>query len=185
MGRIDGIYAAAQTLICTFANATFMIPLALSNAIAVKVGYANGSGNIGDLKRYSFVGTVMSVLFMVFCAMVYFAFPEFLLKIFTNDSELIKICVPILFILAWFEVFDGLQVSLSGIFKGLKKTNVVLFSNIIAYWFVSIPVGCILAFGFNMSILGFWIGIFTASLILCLIMGLMLLRNIRKLEQKI
>lgn len=185
LGRIDGIYAAAQTLICTFANATFMIPLALSNAIAVKVGFANGSGNIVDLKRYSFVGCVMSVIFMTGCAFMYFSIPEFLLKIFTTDTALIKICVPVLLILAMFEVFDGLQVSLSGIFKGLKKTNSVLLANLTAYWFVAIPVGCVLAFKFWLSILGFWIGIFIASVTLCLIMGFMLLRYMRKLEQNI
>lgn len=183
LGRISGIYAAAQTLICTFANFTFMVPLALSNAIAVKVGFANGSGNINDLKRYSFVGIVVSVMFMMICALIYFSIPEFLTGLFTKDSELIKICVPVLFILALFEVFDGLQVSLSGVFKGLKKTNIVLLANLAAYWFVAIPVGCVLAFKFWMSITGFWIGILLASVILCSIMGLMLLRNIRKLEQ--
>lgn len=179
LGRISGVYAAAQTLLCTFANMTFMVPLALSNAIAVKVGYANGAGNIGDLKRYSFVGIVMSVMFMMVCALIYFSFPEFLIRIFTEDTELIKICVPVLLILAMFEIFDGLQISLSGIFKGLKKTNLVLIANLIGYWFVSIPVGCILAFKFGMSISGFWIGILFASMVLCAIMGLMLTKSIK------
>ena len=91
--------------------------------------------------------------------------------------------MPLITILALFEVFDGLQVSLSGIFKGLKKTKTVLFASLVGYWFVAIPVGCVLAFKFWMSISGFWIGILSASVVLCLIMGLLLLRNIRKLEQ--
>ena len=185
LGRISGIYAAAQTLLCTFANMTFMIPLALSNAIAVKVGFANGAKNIADLKRYSFVGITMSVMFMMVCAIVYFSVPEFLIKLFTNDVELIKITVPVLYILAMFEVFDGLQVSLSGIFKGLKKTSVVLLSNMIGYWFVAIPLGLILAFKFNFMLSGFWIGILVASIVLCLIMGIMLRTNLKKIEKEV
>ena len=185
LGRISGIYAAAQTLLCTFANMTFMIPLALSNAIAVKVGFANGAKNIADLKRYSFVGITMSVMFMMVCAIVYFSVPEFLIKLFTNDVELIKITVPVLYILAMFEVFDGLQVSLSGIFKGLKKTSVVLLSNMIGYWFVAIPLGLILAFRFNFMLSGFWIGILVASIVLCLIMGIMLRTNLKKIEKEV
>ncbi|MBQ3819306.1 MATE family efflux transporter, partial [bacterium] len=185
LGRISGIYAAAQTLLCTFANMTFMIPLALSNAIAVKVGFANGAKNIADLKRYSFVGITMSVMFMMLCAIVYFSVPEFLIKLFTNDVELIKITVPVLYILAMFEVFDGLQVSLSGIFKGLKKTSVVLLSNMIGYWFVAIPLGLILAFRFNFMLSGFWIGILVASIVLCLIMGIMLRTNLKKIEKEV
>lgn len=50
MGRVAGIYAAAQNLVCTLTTVSFMVPLALSNAIAVKVGFANGADNIKDLK---------------------------------------------------------------------------------------------------------------------------------------
>ena len=51
MGRVAGIYAAAQNLVCTLTTVSFMVPLALSNAIAVKVGFANGADNIKDLKN--------------------------------------------------------------------------------------------------------------------------------------
>ena len=182
LGRISGIYAAAQTLLCTFANISFMIPLALSNAIAVKVGFANGAENIKDMKRYSFVGISISVIFMLVCALIYFSVPEFLIRLFTSDIALIKITVPALFMLAMFEVFDGLQVSLSGIFKGLKKTKIVLISNFIGYWLIAIPIGCILALKFNLKLIGFWIGILFASIVLCAIMGRMLLLEIKKKE---
>ena len=185
MGRISGIYAAAQNLVCTLTTASFMIPLALSNAIAVKVGFANGAGNIEDLKRYSLVGTIMAMGFMACSAVVFAIFPEFLVKLFTTDTELIKICIPVIYILVIFQVFDGLQVSLSGIFKGLKKTGFVLLANFVAYWLISIPLGCTLAFKFNLNLKGSWIGLLSAAIVLCLMMTTMLLQYIRKLESKI
>ena len=36
MGRVSGVYAAAQNLVCTLTTVSFMIPFAISNAIAVK-----------------------------------------------------------------------------------------------------------------------------------------------------
>ena len=179
LGKISGIYAASQNIICTLANATFMVPLAISNAIAIKVGYANGAKNIQDVKRYSFTGIVVSIGFMTCCALFYATFPEHVIKIFTTDVDLIKISIPVVYILAMFQVFDGLQVSLSGVFKGIKKTGIVLFANFTAYWFVSIPVGCILAFKFNLSIRGFWYGLLSASIMLCVIMILMLPQSIK------
>ena len=184
MGRVSGIYAASQNLVCTLTTISFMVPLAISNAIAVKVGYANGAGNIVDLKRYSFVGTIFSVGFMACSAMIFASFPDLLVKLFSNDIELINISVPILYILALFQIFDGLQVSLSGIFKGIKQTGIVLIANFVAYWLFSLPIGCILAFKFNLNIMGFWYGLLLASIILCLIMSIMLIYKIRKLEQK-
>ena len=182
MGRVDGVYAAAQNLVCTLTTISFMVPFAVSNAIAVKVGFANGAGNIKDLKRYSFVGIVICTGFMMLSAMVFSSCPHFLVRLFSQDANLIKISVPILYILAIFQVFDGLQISLAGIFKGMKRTGVVLLSNFIAYWLISIPVGYTLAFHYHLNLKGFWIGLASAAVILCVIMSVMLLKSIKKLE---
>ena len=182
MGRVSGVFAAAQNLVCTLTTVSFMVPLAISNAIAVKVGFANGAKNITDLKRYSFVGVVMSVGFMMLSALVFSSFPNFLVGLFTKDSNLIKISVPILYILSVFQVFDGLQVALAGIFKGRKRTGVVLVSNFVAYWLLSIPLGYTLAFHFNLNLRGFWYGLASAAVLLCIMMVFMLLKSIRKLE---
>lgn len=183
MGRVSGVYAAAQNLICTLTTVSFMVPLAVSNAIAVKVGFANGAGNIKDLKKYSFVGIVISVGFMACSALIFASFPEFLVRLFSQDDVLIKIAIPILYVVSVFQVFDGLQVALSGIFKGIKKTGVVLLSNFVAYWLISIPFGCFLAFKLNFGLKGFWFGLCSAAIILCSIMLLMLRRNIKAMEK--
>lgn len=182
MGRVDGVYAAAQNLVCTLTTISFMVPFAVSNAIAVKVGFANGAGNIKDLKRYSFVGIVICTGFMMLSALVFSSFPHFLVGLFSQDANLIKISVPILYILSVFQVFDGLQVSLAGIFKGIKRTGVVLLSNFIAYWLISIPVGCTLAFHYHLNLRGFWYGLASAAIILCAMMSVMLLKSIKKME---
>ena len=173
MGRVSGVYAAAQNLVCTLTTVSFMVPLAISNAIAVKVGFANGAGNIKDLKRYSFVGVVMSVGFMLCSAFIFATFPQFLVKLFTQDNNLIKISIPVLYILSVFQVFDGLQVALSGIFKGMKRTGVVLISNFVAYWLISLPLGYTLAFHFHLNLRGFWYGLASAAIILCAMMSVM------------
>lgn len=182
MGRVSGVYAAAQNLVCTLTTVSFMVPLAISNAIAVKVGFANGAGNIKDLKRYSFVGVVMSVGFMLCSVFVFATFPQFLVKLFTQDNNLIKISIPVLYILSVFQVFDGLQVALSGIFKGMKRTGVVLISNFVAYWLISIPLGYTLAFHYHLNLRGFWYGLASAAIILCAMMSVMLLKSIKKME---
>lgn len=174
MGRVSGVYAAAQNLVCTLTTISFMIPFAISNAIAVKVGFANGSKNLFDLKRYALVGTVLSVGFMMCSAVVFLSFPKNIVGIFTVDTELFKIAIPVMYILAVFQVFDGLQIALAGICKGVKQTNIVLFANFVAYWCVSIPLGYILAFNYKLQLRGFWIGLVSSAMLLCLIMILKL-----------
>lgn len=182
MGRVSGIYAAAQNLICTLTTISFMVPLAISNAIAVKVGFANGAENIYDLKRYSFVGLVMSVGFMLCSALVFSTFPNLLVGLFTIDPKLIEISVPVLYILAIFQVFDGFQVALSGIFKGIKKTGIVLISNFTAYWLLFFPLGYILAFKYKLMLKGFWMGLGIAAIVLCIILLSVLTKYIKNLK---
>lgn len=170
MGRVSGIYAAAQNLVCTLTTISFMIPFAISNAIAVKVGFANGSENYKDLKKYSYTGTIMSIMFMVCSSIIFSTCANPIVKIFTSDSALVQISVPIMYILSVFQIFDGLQISLAGICKGIKQTSVVLLANFLAYWCVSIPLGCTLAFYFGLKLKGFWIGLVSAAFLLCSIM---------------
>lgn len=176
MGKESGLYAASQNILLTITTATFMIPWAISNAIAVKVGFANGAKNFVDLKRYSYAGIGVSVGFMSMCALCFIFFPRFFVNIFTNDPALVKICVPILLLAGIFQIFDGLQVSLGGVFKGLKKTNIVMIGDFGAYWLIGLPLGTILAFKYNMNLYGFWVGL-TAS-ISCL--GIILLFVLQK-----
>lgn len=182
MGRVSGIYAAAHNLICTLTNVAFMVPLAISNATAVKVGFANGARFYKSLKKYAYTGMKMSVCFMAFAATFIGLNAEFIMKLFTHDSELIKICVPIVYVLCFFQMFDGLQVSLAGIFKGIKKTTVVLFSNILGYWFIAFPLGYYFAFKLKLNLIGFWYAIAISSVVLCSIMLIFMVRKFKKLE---
>ena len=184
MGRVSGVYAAAQNLICTLTTISFMVPLAISNAIAVKVGFANGAKNFNELKNYAFIGMFMCVGFMICSAVIFCSFPHFLVSLFSKDLTLIKICVPVLYVVSIFQIFDGLQVALAGIYKGIKKTKIVLIANFIGYWVISIPLGYMLALKQGFMLKGFWYGLLFAAIVLCAQMLLMLFRYLKKLRLK-
>ena len=182
MGRVSGIYAVAHNIMCTLTSVSFMIPLALSNATAVKVGFANGAKYYNSMKKYAFTCIKISVGFMACSALLIGMFAEFWTGLFTKDIELIKVCIPIAYVLCFFQVFDGLQVSLAGIFKGMKQTRVVMLSNIIGYWFIAFPLGYVLAFKYNLNLLGFWIALGVSAIVLCSIMLISMLMKFKKLE---
>ena len=184
MGRISGVYAAAHNLLCTLTSVAFMIPLAISNAVAVKVGFTNGARVYKSLKNYAYTGLKMSV-FVMACSVICLAFfPNIIIRLFTNDINLINVCVPIIYVLCFFQIFDGLQVTLGGIFKGLKNTKIVMISNIISYWIIAFPLGCVLAFSFKLNLLGFWCALCISSVLLCLIMFIFMFSKFKKFEIK-
>ena len=182
MGRVAGIYAAAQNIVCTITSIAFMVPLAISNAAAVKVGYANGAKKFRTLKKYAMSAIGISIAFMTCSAIVFGLAPGIIMSLFTNDINLIKISVPIVYTLCFFQIFDGLQVSLAGIFRGLKQTKIVMISNLIAYWLIAIPIGYTFAINLKLNLLGFWYGLILASIVLCLIMSFSLKNKFQKMN---
>lgn len=180
MGRVSGVYAAAHNIMCTLTSVSFMVPLSISGAMSIKVGFANGAKYYKSLKKYAYSGMLMSIIFMSISAITIGLIPEFIIKLFTEDTTLIRVCVPIVYVLCSFQIFDGLQVSLAGIFRGLKQTKVVMISNFVAFWLIAIPLGLVLAFKYNMNLFGFWVALAVASVVLCSIMLVTLFKQFRK-----
>ncbi len=185
MGRVSGVYAAAQNIICTITSISFMVPLAIGNATGVKVGFSNGAKQYEDLKRYAYTALIMSAGFMACSALVVATAPGLVTSLFTSDPKLIEVCVPIIYTLCFFQVFDGLQATFAGIFRGLKHTEVVMIANFISFWLIAIPLGCILALHYKFNLIGFWYALIVSTIILCTIMYTNLRRRIKDLEASI
>lgn len=181
MGRVSGIYAAAQNIICTITSIAFMVPLAIGNAAGVKVGFSNGAKQYKKLKNYAITALILSASFMAGSAVIVGVAPGVITSLFTKDPILIEISVPIIYTLCFFQVFDGLQAALAGIFRGLKHTEVIMIGNFIAFWLIAIPLGCLFALQFKLNLLGFWYALIISVLVLCLFMYINLLQRFKKM----
>ena len=182
MGRVSGVYAAAQNIICTITSISFMVPLAIGNAAGVKVGFANGAKLYNALKKYAFTAIALSAGFMACSAVIIAIAPGVITNLFTTDLELIKVCVPIIYTLCFFQVFDGIQAALAGIFRGLKHTEVIMMGNFVAFWLIALPLGCLLALHFKLNLMGFWYALIVSIIILCIIVFTNLLQKFRKMK---
>ena len=182
MGRVSGIYAAAQNIICTITSISFMVPLAIGNAAGVKVGFTNGAKLYNELKKYAYTALVLSAGFMACSAIIIAIAPGVITNLFTTDLELIRVCVPIIYTLCFFQVFDGVQATLAGIFRGLKHTEVIMIANFIAFWLIALPLGCLLALHLEMNLMGFWYALIVSILVLCIIVFTNLLQRFKKMD---
>ena len=182
MGKVSGVYAAAQNIICTITSVAFMVPLAIGNAAGVKVGYSNGAKQYRKLKKYAYTALIISASFMACSAVVVAIAPGLITSLFTTDEELIKICVPIIYVLCCFQIFDGLQASFAGIFRGLKHTEIVMLGNFISFWLIALPLGYFLAIIKKMNLIGFWYALIVSTIVLCTIMYINLLRQFRNMK---
>lgn len=184
LGKVSGMYAAAHNIILVLSSTSFMIPMGISNALAVKVGYANGAKNYTELIKYIKNGIGVTLAFMTFAGLIFAIFPAQLAKLFTTDKQLISIIVPVMLIVAGFQFTDGIQASVGGIYKGLKKTKFVMFANIVAYLILSISLGYYLGIVKKMYLFGCWTAIAISSIVLSIILVSCLCIILKRLKKQ-
>ncbi len=139
MGTRGAAIAAAHQIAINFAATMFMIPLALSSAITVRVGHALGSGN-GEAARYSgALGVVACAAFMSVSAAFLLVFRDTVVSLYTNDPSVTAIAISMLLMAAIFQVADGVQIGAAGALRGYKDTRMPMVINIIAYWVIAFP----------------------------------------------
>ncbi len=182
VGREAGILAATHNICVTITSSAYVIPMSISAAIAIKVGFFNGAQNLREIKRYSLSGTSMSVIFMLFCSVLLMTIPRQIFEVFTKNPEILALGLPILHIAAFYLMFDGLQVSLSGILKGLKMTKIASVTLIAGYWLFGLPFGYMLAYHYKMSLNGFWIGLAVSFLAMTTLFSIVIFKKFKQLK---
>ncbi len=159
VGREAGILSAVHNIIITISSATFMVPLAVSVATAIKVSYNYGAKKTDEIRRYSYAALIMGVGFMAIAALILALFPKQLISLFTDNQEVLKISMPLVLIAAMYQIFDGFQVVAGGILKGFKLTKIVSVTVLFGYWGVGMPVAYVLVNKYNYSLKGYWIAL--------------------------
>ena len=158
-GKLGIVEAAANNIIMTIASIAFMIPLSMSSAIATKVGHALGAKNYIELRIYTRASIYMVGTFVLLSASFFYLFPVQIMAVVSKDPAVIKLGVSLLFIVMIFQFFDGFQVLLTGILRGLKSTRVSSILVFVGYWVIGIPTGVLLGFNTPLGAKGLWIGL--------------------------
>ena len=114
MGTRGAAIAAAHQVAINFAMTTFMIPLALSAAITVRVGHALGAGNPTAARFSGAIGLATCALFMTFSAALMLMFRDTVVLIYTNDPAVTSIAISLLLAAAIFQIGDGVQIGAAG-----------------------------------------------------------------------
>jgi MATE family multidrug resistance protein len=164
MGLIDTTSVAAHVIALQLAALMFMVPLGLSQAATVRVGYGHGSGDPRWVTRAGRVAIAFALVFALASALIMWLFPDPLAALFLDmtkpdSAAVLALAVQFLLIAAVFQIADGAQVVGASILRGLHDTRVPMFFAAFGYWVVGIGAGAWLAFRTPLAGQGIWIGL--------------------------
>lgn len=159
VGRESALFAAVHSILVTISSATFMFPLSIATATSVKVAYYYGAKKCDEIGNYIFASTSMSLIIMIIISLTLVLFPSQIIRLFTDDINVMEIALPVMSVVAAYQIFDGLQIVMGGTLKGFKMTKFVSVAVFSGYWLIGAPVAIICVGLFNMSLRGYWIAL--------------------------
>jgi len=163
MGTFGALLVASHQVALNLAALTFMVPLGVSAAAAVRVGHAVGARDAPRARRAARIAYVLGAGFMSTTAALFLTVPKALAAIYSTDAALIAIAGSFIPIAGVFQIFDGLQAVGAGVLRGLGDTKVPLIAMVSGYWLIGVPVSVVLGFKTGMGPQGLWWG-FVAGL---------------------
>lgn len=179
MGIMGTREIAAHQIAITLASLSFMVPMGVGSAAAVRVGRAAGAGESEGARDSARAAIVCGVGFMACTALVFLLLPALLAKLYTADPAVASLAGMLIPIAGVFQIFDGIQVVSAGVLRGLGDTRAPFVINMAGFWLVGFPISVLLGFHTDLAAAGLWWGLVAG---LAVVATLLLLRVRQRLR---
>ncbi|MDB5396350.1 MAG: family efflux transporter [Rhodospirillales bacterium] len=164
IGRFGATPLAAHQISMSVASVTFMVPLAVSQAVNVRVGFYMGRQSPRAARTAALAAFMLGVGFMGAMAAILIAMPGLIAGVYitagdTTRAEVIALASRLLTIAAFFQVFDGAQTIAAGALRGLKDTRIPAIAASLGYWGIGFTTAWILGVRMELGAIGIWWGL--------------------------
>jgi multidrug resistance protein, MATE family len=166
IAKLGALTLAAHQIALNVASVTFMVPLGIGSAAAVRVGHAVGARDDRGAARAGWTALLFGASFMFCCGLVLFWFGKPIARIYTPDPQVVRAGAILLIVAAIFQLFDGLQVVATGALRGAGNTRTPMLANLFGYWAVGLPLGTWLCFKAGLGAVGMWSGLCLALIVI-------------------
>ncbi|HKF21439.1 MAG TPA: MATE family efflux transporter [Candidatus Angelobacter sp.] len=162
VGRLGALALAGHQIALNVASLTYMVPLGISSAAAVRVGQGLGARDVHAAARAGWTALLFGAGFMSCSGLMLLTFGHPIARIYTPQPEVVHAGAVLLMVAAVFQLFDGLQVVATGALRGAGNTRTPMLANLFGYWAVGLPLGALLCFRWQLGAPGMWIGLCVA-----------------------
>lgn len=157
LAEIGSDAVAGTTITIRIMMFTMMPAWGLSNAAATLVGQNLGANNPDRAESAVWKAGLYNMIFLSCISIIYFFFNDNLMRIFTNDTEVIAIGAEWLRILSFSYFVYGWWMVATSAFNGSGDTGTPTKINLVFFWLIQIPLSWYLAIHLNWQQSGvFW-----------------------------
>lgn len=166
IGRLGAVQLAGHQIALNVASFTYMVPLGIGSAAAIRVGHAIGARDVHGAARAGWMALFFAAGFMACAGIVLFFFARPIARVYTPELAVVSAGATLLLVAAVFQLFDGMQVVATGALRGAGNTRVPMLANLIGYWVIGLPLGALLCFKLKLGAVGMWAGLCLALVVI-------------------
>ncbi len=161
MSEYSTITIAAHQAAMNFASFLYMVPLSISMALTIVVGFEVGAKRFQDAKQYSYLGVGIALGIALMFGVSLLMFSKQVAGFYTTDIEVLELAQHFLMYSILFLISDAVAAPIQGVLRGYKDVTVPFIVALVSYWVIGLPLGYILAKFTSLAAFGYWIGLIT------------------------
>lgn len=159
MSEFSEVTIAAYQVAINVAALIYMIPLSISMASTIVVGFEVGARRYQDARQYGRIGIGIALLMAVLAAIVLYAGNEQIAALYTEDMDIRNLAKQFLLYAIFFQLSDAIATPVQGCLRGYKDVRITFILAMVSYWVLGLPLGYLLAHYFGLGAFGYWIGL--------------------------
>lgn len=180
-GILGTVTLATYEILIGWLGVAFVIALALAETSMVRVAFGMGRDSLASARQSGILSMVMGAGLLAAMTVVPMNFEQQVVDIFLDESDpgflqVSELAGELFYIVALFQVFDGLQAVASRSLRGIKDTIAPLWLAGIGYWLLGIGGGYVLTFPLGYGAQGMWWGLAAGLTFTAILMTVRFLR---------
>lgn len=159
MSQFDTNTIAAHQVAFNFSSMIYMLPLSISFALTITVGYEVGAKRFQDARQYSYLGISIAVFIALIAAVVLYFTRDTVASMYTGDADVAILVTQFLIYAIFFQLSDALLTPINGVLRGHKDVNIPFIIAFTAFWIIGLPAGYLFANYSAFGPFGYWLGL--------------------------
>jgi MATE family multidrug resistance protein len=170
LGLFGAHALAANQIVGSVSAVLYMVPLAMSTAVAIRVGQAIGQDETYRLRVIGLAAQSVVLVWMAVVMALLLLFGGDIARALSDEPAVVALATTMFVIFAAMQIADGAQATALGSLRGMMDNTWPVVVTLTCYWGIALPIAYVLALplggGPNAIWIGYGVGLVLAATIL-------------------
>ena len=157
IGWLGEVSLSANQIAITLGNCAFMVILSIGSAATIRISHCYGQRSKEELRLATHATYHLVLAWSLLASLVFILLRHDIPRLFTDNEEVIAITADLMFFVALYQLWDGMQNVSVGILRGLQDVKIIMPIAFVAYWLINLPAGYLLGIPGGMGASGFFL----------------------------